>query len=166
MQVREIMSSPAITVGPESEVRDVARLMREHQISGVPVVDNRNKLLGIITEIDLIARNAPLHEPHYIGVLSAVIPVNLAEYREYKEQLRQVLATSAGELMRSEVETITPDATTEQALERMLDPEITMLPVMEGETVIGVLTRTDLVRLLETLESAPVEPEGSNAVAS
>jgi CBS domain-containing protein len=157
------MSSPAITVGPDSEVRDVARLMREHQISGVPVVDQQNKLLGIITEIDLIARNAPLHEPHYIGVLSAMIPVNLTEYREYKEQLRQVLATSAGELMRNEVETITSDATTEEALERMLDPEITMLPVMEGEKVIGVLTRTDLVRLLETLESAPDEPEGASA---
>jgi CBS domain-containing protein len=155
------MSSPAITVTPETEIRQVARLMREHQISGVPVVDGAGSLLGVITEIDLIARNAPLHKPHYISVLSAMIPVNLEEHREYKEQLRQVLATNASDLMRIEVETLAPDATTEQALERMLDPEITMLPIIENKRVIGVVTRTDLVRLIEELEAAPDEKQGS-----
>ncbi|HXF64665.1 MAG TPA: CBS domain-containing protein [Caldilineaceae bacterium] len=158
MDVREIMTSPAITVTPETEIREVARLMREHQISGVPVVDAAGRLVGIITELELIARNAPLHEPHYIGVLSAVIPVSLEEYREYKEQLRQVLATNAGDLMRQEVKAIAPGDSTEKALELMLDPEVTMLPVVENERVIGVVTRTDLVRLIETLESAPDEP--------
>lgn len=158
MEVREIMSSPAITVTPETEIREVARIMREHQISGVPVVDADGRLAGVITELELIARNAPLHEPHYIGVLSAIIPVSLEQYREYKEQLRQVLATNAGDLMRQEVETITPEDSTERALGLMLDPEVTMLPVVENERVIGVVTRTDLVRLIETLESASDEP--------
>jgi CBS domain-containing protein len=158
MDVREIMTSPAITVTPETEIREVTRLMREHQISGVPVVDAVGNVVGLITELELIARNAPLHEPHYIGVLSAVIPVSLEEYREYKEQLRQVLATNAGDLMRREVETIAPEDSTEKALGLMLDPEVTMLPVVENGRVVGVVTRTDLVRLIETLESAPDEP--------
>lgn len=160
MLVREIMSSPAITVSPETEIREVARLMHTHQISGVPVVDAAGTLMGVITEIDLIARNAPLREPRYIAVLSAMIPVGIEEYREYKEQLRQVLATSAGDLMRVETETITPESEIHEALEMMLDPEITMLPVLEGDTLVGVVTRTDLVRLIEELESAP-DQEGS-----
>jgi CBS domain-containing protein len=163
MQVREIMSSPAITVTPETEIREVARLMREHQISGVPVADQNGTLMGIITEIDLIARHAPLHEPRYIAVLSAMIPVSIEEYREYKAQLRQVLAITAADLMRSEVETVAADATTETALEKMLDPEITMLPIVEGETLVGVVTRTDLVRLIEELEMTPGEGEASTA---
>ncbi|RIK57672.1 MAG: hypothetical protein DCC57_01595 [Chloroflexi bacterium] len=160
MVVREIMTSPAITVTPETEIREVARLMHTHQISGVPVVDAAGALLGVITEIDLIARNAPLREPRYIAVLSAMIPVSIEEYREYKEQLRQVLATRASELMRDEVETVTPETEIYEVLERMLDPEITMLPVLEGDTLVGVVTRTDLVRLIEALESAP-DQEGS-----
>jgi CBS domain-containing protein len=160
MQVREIMSSPAITVGPATNIREVARTMRENIISGVPVVDDNDTLLGVITEMDLIARNAPVHEPRYIAVLSALIPVSIEEYRQYKEQLRQALAINAVDLMQAEAETIAPDALVEEALEAMLNPEVTMLPVLEQGRVIGVVTRTDLVRLIETLEAAPDEPPG------
>ncbi|NJN82927.1 MAG: CBS domain-containing protein [Caldilineaceae bacterium] len=118
----------------------------------MPVVSAAGALLGIVSELDLIARNAPLHEPHYIAVLSAMIPVSLEEHREYKEQLRQALAINAEQLMSSEVETIAPDADIAEALETMLNPEITMLPVMENGQLVGVVTRTDLVRLIETLE--------------
>lgn len=158
MQVREIMSSPAITVGPQTVIRDVARTMREHVISGVPVVDANGTLLGVVTEMQLIARNAPVHEPRYLAVLSALIPVNLEEYRQYKEQLRQALAINAADLMEDDVLTITPDALIDEALEKMLDPAVTMLPVIENKRVIGVVTRTDLLRLIEALESAPDEP--------
>lgn len=99
-----------------------------------------------------------MHEPRYLAVLSALIPVNLEEYRQYKEQLRQALAITAVDLMRDEVKTIGPNEPIEVALEAMLDPEVTMMPVVEAGRVIGVVTRTDLVRLIETLEAAPDEP--------
>ena len=155
MQVREIMSSPAITVTPDTEIRDVARIMRQNQISGVPVVDGSGALQGLITELDLIARNAPVHEPRYIAVLSAMIPVNLEEYHNYKEQLRQALAINAGDLMTEEIPTVTPDTPVEEALEKMLDAEVVTLPVLEHGRVMGVVSRTDMVRLIEDLESAP-----------
>jgi CBS domain-containing protein len=158
--VREIMSAPPITVSPETRIREVARVLRTNVISGVPVVDNEGRLLGVITELDLIARNAPLKEPTYIAVLSALIPVGIDEYRQYKEQLRQALAVNAAELMQTDVKTIAPDEAVEEALELMLDPEVTMLPVIENERVIGVVTRTDIVQLIEELEMAPDEPPG------
>jgi len=163
MQVREIMSSPAITVSPTTVIRDVARTMRENKISGVPVVDGHQILLGLITEIELIARNAPVHEPRYIAILSAYIPLSFEEVRQYKEQLRLALATKAEDLMRAgeDVETISPDAHIEEALEAMLNPDVTILPVVENARVIGVVTRTDLVRMIETLEAAPDEPASS-----
>ena len=157
MQVREIMSSPAITVLPDTDIRSVARVMLEHRISGVPVVDGEGVLLGTITELDLIARNAPVQEPHYLAVLSALIPLNPREVREYREQLRQALAVIASELMTTEVECVTPETDVEEALELMLDPETILLPVIVQDKLAGVLTRTDLVRLIEKLESAPDE---------
>lgn len=95
MLVQEIMSSPAITVTPETTIQEVARIMGEHHISGVPVIDADGRLLGTVTEVNLIARNAPLKQPRYLAVLSAVIPVGLDDYYEYKQQLRQALATNA-----------------------------------------------------------------------
>jgi CBS domain-containing protein len=166
MQVRDIMTSPAITIGPEADIRTVARTLREQQVSGLPVLDEGGQVLGLITELDLIARSAPIHQPHYIAVLSAVIPVSRDEYREYKEQLRHALAINASQLMTEEFATVTPETTVEEALELMLDPEITLLPVMADGKLAGVITRTDMVRLIEKLESAPEENDDSAAPAN
>lgn len=159
MKIREIMTTPPITVSTQTDIRSVARVMRENDISGMPVVDELNRLLGVITEHDLIQRHAPVHRPHYITVLSAYIPVNPREYREYREQLRQTLAINASQLMTIDAKTVTPDTEVVDALELMLDPEVTLLPVVEGREVIGVVTRTDLVRLIEQLESQDDEAE-------
>lgn len=155
MQVREIMSSPAITVSPATPVQEVARVMRENHISGMPVVNEAGELMGIVSELDLIARSAPLQEPTYVTFLSAIIPLSFERYREYKEQLRQTLATNAEELMGVddlERATVSPDTPIEEALGRMLNPEITILPVVEAGQVMGVVTRTDMVQLIEQLE--------------
>ena len=163
MKVRDIMSSPAITVTPDVSVRDVARIMRENHISGVPVVDEDQNLLGLVTEIDLISRNAPIHEPTYYTFLSAIIPLKPGEYKEYRERLQQALATNAGELMGEddlEKMVISPDADIDEAMERMLDPEVTLMPVVTNGKVVGVITRTDMVRLIEKLELELVSRNG------
>ncbi len=154
MQVQEIMSSPAITVGPATKISEIARIMREEQISGLPVVDAQGQLLGLITELDLIERSAPVREPRYLAVLSGLIPVNLAEFRDYKEQVRRVLATNAQELMHTEVLTVTPTAALQEVMQTMLNPAHNSLPVIKAGKVIGIVTRTDLVRMIEKLEMA------------
>jgi CBS domain-containing protein len=155
MQVRDVMSSPAITVTPQTGIQAVARLMRENQISGVPVVDAAGALVGIVTELDLIARNAPLRQPSYLTFLSAMIPLNPSEYRQYKEQALQALASNAGELMGHddlEAATVSPNTDMDEVMRRMLNPKLTLLPVVEHGRVVGVITRTDVVRLIEKLE--------------
>lgn len=156
MIVRDIMTSPAITATPSTSVQEVARLMREHQISGVPVVGTRGELLGIVTELDLIARNAPLHQPYYYTFLSSMIPLKPTEYRQYREQALQALATNAGELMgHDDLETaiVNPMTEVDEVMRRMLDHiDLTLLPVVEEGKVVGVVTRTDVVRLIEQLE--------------
>lgn len=148
------MSSPAITVRADTKVQDVARTMREAHISGVPVVDSAGSLLGVITELSLIERSAPVKQPRYLAVLSGMIPVSLEEYREYREQVKRVLATNAAELMDDDADSIDPDVELDAILAMMREPERTMLPVVEQNRVIGVVTRTDLVRVLEQLEMA------------
>ena len=87
-----------------------------------------------------------------------MIPMNLEEYGNYKEQLRQALAINAGDLMTEDIPTATPDTPIEEALEKMLDAEVITLPVVEQGRVVGVISRTDMVRLIEDLESAPDAP--------
>lgn len=158
MKASELMTSPAITVKVETPIREVAAIMRKNQISGVPVVDAAGKLVGIVTEINLIKRNAPIIGPNYIAVLSGLIPIELGQYRRYREQLRQVLATTAGELMAHDVKYVSPRTELETLMELMEDPQVTSLPVVDQDKVIGIVTRTDLVRLIEQLEMMSEEP--------
>ncbi len=152
MLIREIMSSPVVTVTPETSIQDVARLMRDRHISGVPVVSADNRLLGMITEVDLIARHAPAHEPHYFTLLSAVIPLSLDEYGRYKEQVRHILAVNAEQLMTKKPTTVRPQDTLEDAAALMVKPGHSSLPVVEEGHLVGIITRTDLVRMIEQLE--------------
>ncbi|HQY92405.1 CBS domain-containing protein [Caldilinea sp.] len=157
MFVRDIMTSPAITVTAATHIPEVARLLRAHQISGLPVLDDNGALLGIVTDHDLILRNAPVREPRYFAILSGYIPLNLEEHRHYKEQLRHTMAVTAGDMTEPDIPTVAPETPLEQAMELMLDPKVTMLPVVDEGAVVGVVSRTDLVRLIEKLEGA-VDP--------
>jgi CBS domain-containing protein/catechol 2,3-dioxygenase-like lactoylglutathione lyase family enzyme len=148
------MTSPAITVGAATHIPELARVMRVNRISGMPVVDDGGRLLGIVTDHDLILRNAPVREPRYFSVLSGMIPLNLEEYRHYKDQLRHTMAVTAADLIEPGIKFIAPDTPLEEVMEIMLDPQVTMLPVVEDERVVGVVTRTNLVRLVESLEGA------------
>ena len=99
MQVREIMTEDVVTVGPETPVASVARLFREKAISGMPVVDQEGRVVGIITEVDLIARHARPHYPAYFAFLDSII--YLESTRRYRESMRRILATTAGELIKN-----------------------------------------------------------------
>ena len=73
MKVREIMSSPALFVTPEARVGAVARLMVDNGIGGVPVVDAAGKVVGTVTQSDLVVRNANIHFPRFLQFLDARI---------------------------------------------------------------------------------------------
>ena len=160
MFVRDIMTSPAITVRAGTHIPEVARLLRAHQISGMPVLGEDGALMGIVTDHDLILRNAPVREPRYFAILSGYIPLSLEEHRHYKEQLRHTMAVTAGDMTEPGIPTVAPETPLEQAMELMLDPKVTMLPVLDNGEVVGVVTRTDLVRLIEKLEGA-VDPDAA-----
>lgn len=152
MLVQDIMTSPVITVSPQASIREVAELMRVNSISGLPVVTAEGKLVGIVTEIDLITRHAPPRQPQYIPLLWGLIPMRLDDYSTYKEQVRHILAVNAEQLMTKDLAIVRPTDTIEHAAELMIRPGHRSLPVMDKGKLVGIVTRTDLVLLIEELE--------------
>ncbi|HDL00686.1 MAG TPA: CBS domain-containing protein, partial [candidate division Zixibacteria bacterium] len=73
LKAKDIMTKDVVTIHPEATVEELARLLIEHKISGVPVVDNENKLVGIVTENDLIRKNKRFHIPTVIRLFDAYI---------------------------------------------------------------------------------------------
>lgn len=145
LPVTNIMTVDVITVERETPVTDVARLMVEHAISGIPVVEN-GRIVGIVTERDIVAQEMEIDAPAYGTFLDAIFKL---PWDKSDEELRRVLATSAGELMSTDVETIAQSATVRDAASLMYKHRLNPLPVVtDGGTLVGIVSRSDIVRLL------------------
>lgn len=152
MKVSSIMTSPAVTVSPDSDVRTIAGVLVTNDIGGVPVVDTSGRVLGMVTEGDLIVRNANLHFPRFVQIMEARI--FLENPRHFEEETRKMLATKAVDLMSSPVVSVSPEDDIEQAATLMVEKHVHSLPVIERGELVGILSRSDLVRLMAEEEQA------------
>ncbi len=147
MKVSDIMTKAVLTVKADTSVNDIAKLMGEHNISGVPVVDDQNHVLGIITEHDLIVRNTRLEMAHFIQVLDlGRIPLEWPGHA--RERMRHMLGTQATDVMTSKVTTIGPDTEIEDLAELMVKHGVNPVPVIENDQLIGIVSRADLIDMM------------------
>lgn len=145
MRVRELMTSNVITVAPDTPITRIISLLSGQAISGVPVLEG-DRLVGIISEADLLMREKPLHTPAAIAFLGAVLMVEDSD-RTYQDLKKHVGAT-AQDVMTSPVLTIDPEAEVAEAAKLMLDRNVNRLPVVADDRMVGIVTRKDLVRAL------------------
>jgi CBS domain-containing protein len=139
MKVRDVMTRSVITVPPEMSLREVARLLTEHQISGVPVVDASGAILGVVSEADLLVKQ--LSRPVSHRPLDWIIGE-----RHDPDELRRHAATTAAESMTSPAVSIDADRPLREAAAVMVDRSVNRLPVISDGRLVGIVTRADLVR--------------------
>ena len=152
MRIEQIMTKEVVTVTPATSIRAAAMLMADHGISGLPVVDEHRHLVGIISEGDLILRQRPWsrsspRRPWWRGFFDDA--TSLA--REYGK----VVGTTVGEVMTRAVVSISPVFEIETAASILHARGFRRLPVVRDGTLIGVISRGDLVRALATAVPAP-----------
>jgi CBS domain-containing protein len=146
MNVAEVMTEEVITVAPEASILEAARLMLQHNISGRPVVDDARNLVGIVTEGDFLRRQETGTQRHRPRWLEFIIgPGKLAS--EYTH----ASGRKVGEVMTEAVYTATEDMPLEQAVHLMERHRIKRLPVIRGRTVVGMVTRANILRTVARL---------------
>ncbi|MBE9193689.1 CBS domain-containing protein [Gloeocapsopsis crepidinum LEGE 06123] len=145
--VAEVMSRDPIVVRPETPLNEAIQILAEKRISGLPVVDDTSKLVGIISESDLMWQETGVTPPAYIMILDSVI--YLQNPAKYERDLHKALGQTVGEVMSSDPVTVSPDKTLREAAKLMHDREVRRLPVIDSEgKIIGILTRGDVVRAM------------------
>ena len=148
LTARDIMRTEVFTIGPDATVRELADLLATHEISGVPVVDDAGALVGVVTEGDVILQDAELHFPHYLQFLDSVI--YLESVRKFEERFRKTFGNKVADVMSVEVVTVAPEATIHEVTTLMADNEVNRLPVLDGDRLVGIITRGDIVRAIAT----------------
>jgi CBS domain-containing protein len=146
--VREYMEVDPVTVTPDVKAEDVAFLLGQHELHGVPVVNEAGRCVGIVTENDLVLADeeGDLHIPHYVELFGGL--VFLESIRGFERRLKKATATTAKDLMTADPTTIDPDADVHDAARLISTSGHNRLPVVEHGLLIGVITRTDVLRAL------------------
>jgi CBS domain-containing protein len=146
--VREIMDSDPVTVSPDASVEDVVRALRDNELPGVPVVDGDGRCVGIVTEADLVLPDdeGDLHIPHYVNLFGGT--VFLEPLGRFEGRLRKAFASTASDMMTAEPETVGPETTVRDAARTIHETGHNRLPVVDGDRLVGVVTRVDVLGAL------------------
>ena len=147
MILQEIMNKYPTTVGKEEQLTEVAKLMVKHNLTAISVVDENNKLIGIISEGDLLYKKVRPHAPHYINILGANIYYGGID--EYDAQFKKLVATKVEEIMTTEVITAYADAEVEVTVGAMVEKHLKNLPVVDDAYhLVGMVSRHDIMKLI------------------
>jgi CBS domain-containing protein len=144
LKVSDIAHEEWPTLGPRETVEGAIKVFAESGISGTPVVEG-GRLVGIVTEGDLIFRDADLKSPGFLDILGGMIP--LGNWDEYRREAMKSAGVTVDQVMTEDVRTVSPDATLAEAATIMAENRVKILPVTESGALRGVITRMDILTL-------------------
>ena len=143
--VKDIMVKKVITIQKDASVEELSELLVKNKISGVPVVDNDGKLVGIATEGDLIIKDSDLHFPRYFKLLDSII--YLESLNKFKKSLKKFLGTKVEDVMTAEIKTVKEETPIGEAANMMIKYNINRVPVLDSkDKMVGIVTRADIVK--------------------
>ncbi|MEC4677009.1 MAG: CBS domain-containing protein [Nitrospirota bacterium] len=137
------MKTDVITVSPETTVEELGRLLIKNRISGAPVLDTTNRLVGIVTENDLIKQNTRFHIPTLLRLFDAVIP--LEGFSSVEDEIKRMSASTVAEICARDVITVAPETSLQDIATIMYEKKIHLLPVMSDEKLVGIIGKIDLI---------------------
>jgi CBS domain-containing protein len=157
MQAKDVMTANVVSVSPEHSVRHVARIVLDHRISGLPVIDDDGRVVGILTEGDLMRRSE-------LGV-QALAPVDRQSSTEESNAGAYVKSHSwkVADVMTSDPAKVDEETPLPQIAALMVERGIKRIPVMRGEHLVGIVSRAELLRVLITARSDATAP-GDDAI--
>jgi len=156
MRARDIMTTSVVTVTPETNIRDIAKVLLERRISAVPVVDARNRVVGVVSEGDLLHRVENQTERHRSWWLELVASAETMAGDYVKSH-----GLMAKDVMTWPVISTTPDASLAELATLLERYNIKRLPVLHNGTLVGIVSRADLLRGLIGMrpEAAAAAPD-------
>jgi len=148
MLVREVMTTPVVSVSSEISVKHATELLDEHQITAMPVVDEGGHLLGVVSEADVIRE---------------VVPVDRRVHERSVEIAGPTVQLSVADVMSRLPLSVSPDDDVARAVELFVDTQVKSLPVVRFGRVVGMISRRDVIAILARRD-ALIEAEVDDAL--
>ncbi|MBS4537431.1 CBS domain-containing protein [Clostridium sp. D2Q-11] len=147
MKAKDIMTTEVITVLEDETIENVTELLIKNKISGVPVINEDNEVVGIVTETDLIFKDKDVHIPSYVPLLGGFIL--LESVKKFEKQLKKVAAYKVKDVMSTPVIKVYEEDEVRKVVNMMLDRRINRVPVIDKEGKLkGIIARSDILKHL------------------
>lgn len=142
----DIMEREFITVNQHATIKEIAQVLLTHKISGVPVVDDAGRLVGMVTESDLLHKETTPRLPNFVNILGAIIYYNGVQ--RYDEDFKKLMAGQACEMMTAKVVTVNEATEIHEVVKLMIEHGIKRVPVVEGHKILGIVSRADIIKTI------------------
>lgn len=144
--VADIMEKSFVMAAPDTSVFDLIDMMVEHNVAVIPIVRDDGALAGIVTEADLVYKKVKPHMSHYSALLGENVYYN--GMNEYEKGYQKKMACNAKELMTTDVVVASPKATVEQIAGIMVSEHLKLIPVIDDNRLVGLVTRRHILNEL------------------
>jgi CBS domain-containing protein len=160
MKAKDVMTRNIVSIAPDATVLQAARLMLQHHISGLPVIDKAGKLVGVLSEGDFLRRRETQTQRRRSRWLEFLMgPGRIAADYVHSH------GNKVAEVMTEEVRTVSEETLLEDIVQMMEKHRIKRLPVMRGDKLVGIVTRSNLMHAMVSLARvAPPAPKGDDAI--
>ena len=146
LKAKDIMTRAVITVSPDMEIVNAAKILLENRINGAPVLDETGKLVGILCQSDLIAQQKKLPIPSFFTFLDGLIP--LTSMKQIEKQVQKIAAVTVAQAMTPNPVTVQPDTNIEAMAALMVDQNFHSIPVVEEGELLGIVGKEDILKTL------------------
>ena len=148
LKAKDIMTSEIISVSPDTEIVNAARILLEKRINGLPVIDASGRLVGILCQSDLVAQQKTIPLPSVFTLLESYIP--LTSMKRIDKEVEKISALTVKQAMTPNPVTVEPQTDIEDIAQLMVDNKYHTLPVMEGNKLVGIVGKEDVLKTLLT----------------
>ena len=146
LTAEKIMTTKVITVLDTTSVHELAKILLENKISGAPVLDEPGTVIGVVTESDLIDQNKKVHIPTVVTILDSFL--FLESPNKMEKELKKMAGITVKDIFAPEIISVHKDTPLDEVATLMAEKKIHTLPVMDGEKLVGVIGKEDIIRTL------------------
>ena len=146
-KAKDIMTTDVIVAKKGDTISKVANILISGKIGGMPVVDDNNKVIGVISETDIIKKEKKAHSTPFINVLEGII--FLDNFNKMEKDLKEISAYKVEDLMSNNIITVNEDDTFDNIANLMINKSINRVPVVDKENKLkGIICRYDIIRAM------------------
>ncbi len=148
IKASDIMETNIISVTPDTDIPRAVRTLLDNHINGVPVVNDKEELVGILCQSDLIFAQKEMPIPPIFTILDSIFP--LSSSKKIDEEFRKIAATTVAQAMVKNVVSVAPDTPVSELASLMVEKHFHTIPVVKNKKLVGIIGKEDVLKTLTT----------------